>query len=70
MFLKEVVVYAGLKVLVEVGSNREPLIVSHGQGIVGEQLRPIPIHLLNIIIITLINYSNIKLYFKTENLSL
>jgi hypothetical protein len=63
-------VYAGHKVLVEVGSNRA-LIVGHGQGIVGEQFRPIPIHLLNIIIIiTLINYSNIKLCFKTENLSL
>jgi len=62
-------VYAGHKVLVEVGSNRA-LIVGHGQGIVGEQFRPIPIHLLNITIITLINYSNIKLCFKTENLSL
>jgi hypothetical protein len=52
--LEEVAVRAGHEVLMEVDSN-SALIVGNPQGILGEHLRPRPIHWLNI------NYHLIKI---------
>jgi hypothetical protein len=49
--LEEVVVHACRKVLNEV-CNNSALIVSDPKGISAQQLRPHPIHLLNIIVLT------------------
>jgi hypothetical protein len=54
MSLEEVIVSAGHEVLVEV-DNTIALIVSDPCGILGQQLRPRPIHLLYIII-TLVTF--------------
>ena len=54
--MKETAKHAGHQVLIEVDYNIL-LIFGNPQGILGMQLRPHPIHLNFIIIITLINYS-------------
>jgi hypothetical protein len=58
--LEGVAVRASHKVLMELDNNIS-LIVGYPQGVLGQQLRPHPIHLLNITIIILINYN--KSYF-------
>ncbi len=52
--LEDVTVRAGRKVLMEV-DDKSALIVGNLQGILGQQLRPHPVHLLNIIYL-LLNY--------------
>jgi hypothetical protein len=47
--LEEVAMQAGRKVLAEIEDN-SALIVGDPQGILGQQLRPRPVHLSNIII--------------------
>ncbi len=51
--LGKVAVFAGLEVLVEVG-DASALIIGDQWGILGPQLRPRPIHLLNIILFIII----------------
>jgi hypothetical protein len=51
--LGKVAVFAGLEVLVEVG-DASVLIIGDQRGILGQQLRPRPIHLLNIILFIII----------------
>jgi hypothetical protein len=52
--MEEVTVYTGYKVLVEDYNNL--LIDGNLQGILGQQLRPCLIHLINVIIIVLVSY--------------
>ncbi len=53
--LEDVAVHAGRKVLMEVDKN-SVRIVGNPQGILGQQLRPHPVHLLNIIAVLFICY--------------
>ncbi len=55
MPLEEAAVHAGLKVLMEVDDNSSQ-IASDPQGILDQQRRPHPIHLIIIIIIILLTY--------------
>jgi hypothetical protein len=55
--LEEVVVCAGHKVLMEV-ENDVFHIVDNPHGILAQQLRPHPIHLLDIYVIIILNYVN------------
>jgi hypothetical protein len=55
MSLEEAAVHAGLEVLMEVDDNSSQ-IVGDPHGILDQQLRPHPVHLIIIIIIMLITY--------------
>ncbi len=54
MSSEEVIMRTGSKVLVDIGDTTA-LIVGDLQGILGQQFRPHPVHVLNIINITIFN---------------
>jgi hypothetical protein len=53
--LEEVAAHANRKVLMEIDDTNAPILIDL-QGILGEQLRPRPIHALNIFILVILIY--------------